>query len=500
MLVGKSHLKKFLYICMFLLFLWKSTVFLDPDFGWRVRAGEIFLKTGITRADTFSYTMPLYPWVDHGWSVSVIISQVYMHFGMVGLSLLFSSLATITLLMANLLAKLPQKTAKTVMGKLNIPLLCIFQIIFLFFGVRAQIFSWLMLVIELILYIKSEKKPKLLYVFPVLFWVWANLHGSFLMGLIVWSILIFGKSLRERKINFIEIILLVISLIVTLINPYKFGIWQEVFSSVFDSSLPGRIVEWMPAITMTNLVMIFYVAFSSTFVFLRRRSVKLEWLLVYSFMLVETALSRRHLPLWMIISIYPTTTALVDFYNSLENVKFGQVRFVPFYKWIFTIALLLAFVQTFLDANGSIKLSEEKFYPKNAIVFLQNEKSSGRIFTDYAWGGYSIWKNPDEQVFIDGRMPSWKDKNGYKAMDEYIDVVDGNKSFTDTFNKYNIEFVLWPKRLETQNLTFAKFPLINNLLSKAFNKNGPFSLGNDLQKAGWSKIYEDNVASVYSKN
>ena len=103
--------------------------------------------------------------------------------------------------------------------------------------------------------------------------------------------------------------------------------------------------------------------------------------------------------------------------------------------WIFCIAIVgwsIYWADTFF-----IGLAQS---PNNLIVisdYLNDHKCAGNLFNDYDLGGYLIWKVPSQPVFIDGRMPSWRDPSGQKYLDTYFSVING-KVWQSVFTKYNI--------------------------------------------------------------
>ena len=44
----------------------------------------------------------------------------------------------------------------------------------------------------------SERRSRRLWLFPLLMWLWVNLHGGFLLGLVVMTDYLFGKSVELR--------------------------------------------------------------------------------------------------------------------------------------------------------------------------------------------------------------------------------------------------------------------------------------------------------------
>jgi len=64
-------------LIIFVIFLIRGGVFLDPDFGWHLRVGEIIQESGFPKTDPLSFTMPTFGFVDHEWLTNISISYIY---------------------------------------------------------------------------------------------------------------------------------------------------------------------------------------------------------------------------------------------------------------------------------------------------------------------------------------------------------------------------------------------------------------------------------------
>ncbi|KKQ52973.1 hypothetical protein A2865_02030 [Candidatus Woesebacteria bacterium RIFCSPHIGHO2_01_FULL_39_17] len=514
----------YLSIFIFILFCFKGLIFLDPDFGWRLRAGEIYLTSGIPKTDPFSYTMPTFPWVDHAWSQSLIFYFIYSKLGYFGLSLLESLLAVLVLYIVSfsfgkpvlskkifknlgfyintrfLKPRLFELSYEKLGAFVNFPVLLGASIFFTFFGIRAQIVSWLMLSFLVLILFKSYL-GKAKYIIPSLFFIWANLHGSFLIGLITFFIFLFLKSVRTRKALIGEWVILLASILVTLINPYGPGIWREALSSVSDTKLRFSIVEWMPALTMLDLAIVSFIGISFALFVKYWKRMAFEEAGLYIFFLASALLSRRHLPLFVIIAL-PVTVKTINFLlGDAKRVKNGQERFTKFYKTLWLTSLIIFFIQAIFAFREAGYLGYGGFYPKEAVSYLNENLPRGEIFSEYGWGGYLIWNLPQKKVFVDGRMPSWRwDKPGNagltSAFDTYNEVLSGKTDYRKVFEKYNVEIVLWSKPKEEDKLDDLTEKL-EGFLSVFGWEARDFDLLQVLELDGWGKVYEDEVAVLY---
>jgi len=525
----KGPLLPFLVILFFLsLFVFKGVLFLDPDFGWRVVAGESFLKRGIPKTDLFSYTMPSFPWVDHAWSLSVLIYLIYSTTGFLGLSVLFSLVALASLLISAKRVKaqlenpkLFEKIALVLDGRriplfvylplnfkylsyfVSLPVILSTSILFTFFGVRVQVFSWLMVSIILYIFFSEKVWQRWKFVLPILFLVWANLHGSFAVGIEAFFLFLLLRAIRLRKVFLVDWFYFFVSLLATFLNPYGIGVWREVWSSVSDSSLRWRIAEWMPALTMLDLTIPTFIAFSGGLLFKYRKKFSLEEKGVFILFLLQAIASRRHLPLWTITALPISCKGIYYVWLEAKKVKEGVDRFNKIYEIGFLFVSALFFIQAFFAIQEANFLGKGNFYPKGAVNYLSGKVPNGQIFSEYGWGGYLIWKLPQKKVFIDGRMPSWRKKplkegELESAFDAYEEILKGKIDYKEVFRKFDIDTVLWSNPKEKTPLD-ELFEKIERFLQVFGWKPNKFDFLETLEADGWIKEYQDKAAVIYKK-
>ena len=285
----------FCFLLIIFIFYLKGLISLDPDFGWRIKAGEYYWNNGIPKTDIFSYTMPNFPWVDHAWGISLIFHLVNNFLGYPVLVFLMSllSLATILVLSKSILKydfskniydKLvfvvyskyfPRLSLKPKLKKIFpfsfFPLILATSVFLPFFGVRAQVVSWFMFSV-LVYWVSDEKVFKRIKLFlPVFFLIWTNLHGSFALGIVFLFLYLFFKLIKNRKIFISDNFIGLFSFFATFINPYGIGVWREAWSSASDPKLRWSIAEWMPSLTMFDLAMVFLICLSLIFIWKYRK-------------------------------------------------------------------------------------------------------------------------------------------------------------------------------------------------------------------------------------
>ena len=499
MSLRKHWIFALLFILIFTAFLLRGIAVPDPDFGWHIRTGSYILQQGIPHTDPFSYSMPSYLFVDHEWLTNILWSQTLSHWGMFPLLISTTLLAVGSLLLQVLIGK----TKAT-----SILLFLAAGTLFEFVGVRLQITTWFFLSFLLCILFDQKLWRRWRFLLPLLFLLWANLHGGFGIGLGVLGIVLIGKSWEEKKLVKERMLVFGLCLLATLINPYGIRLWGEFWTQFTDTNLRWTIAEWYPAYYFTNIA--FWIYFSLSVILVtryRRHYIKTE-LALYLVLLAEGLLSMRNIPIWVISSFFLTARAVQLLQKDAAKYTLGKERFAIAYKGFFVIALGIFMPQVALFFYGTYGLHEDQhLYPTNAVAYLQDHKPVEQIFTQYDWGGYMDWQMPEKKVYIDGRMASWrwhaniKGESNY-AFDEYRNVLIGKIPFTAFVQKYHISTMLIPTdqlippAMKIFGITIPK----NSFLQKLFVSDFSFyKVVQEAKKQGWREIYQDDTSVIFEK-
>lgn len=474
----------------FLIYFVKGIIFLDPDFGWHVKIGELITSSGFLFRDPFSYTMPSFPYIDIQWFSNVIFHSIYSLAGMYGLSLIYSLLMFLALVV--IIKSLGKKIIYW-----EVPVILTIGILFSFFGVRPQVASWFLWALFLGITLNEYWWKKWRFFLPPLTLLWVNLHGSFALS-ITTLLLIGAVRLYQKKLRKDFILLILLSTLASFVNPYGPRIWHEVWLQMSDSSLRWSILEWQPVFLTLDLVFFIYATLSVMLVLHNRKKFRPEELVLYFFFLVQAVSSIRHIPLWTILSLPMTIASFGYTLDTVNKIPQAISRFNKIYQYTLYAAVVILFLQSILVLKSAMAFGEETFYPKIAVIYLRENLPQGNLFSEYGWGGYLIWKLPERPVFIDGRMPSWRyklnppDETGY-AMKDYTGLLNGEIAYRDVFEKYSITAVLWPKN--RQMGYFEAFAA--KISERFFGKKEQFDLLKALKKDGWQMVYEDKISIVF---
>jgi hypothetical protein len=522
--------KSILAIFIVVGFIWIAATRIDPDLGWHLRVGELTLQTRtVPVADAFSFSMAGYHWVDHEWLVEAALAWLKGH-----------HLWPVAVIFFGLLAAAPfvvwLRRYKNWFELWFVGFLAVLMSEYI--GIRPQVISFFFffLIFELCLkrYVArgSKKIAQLvLLIFPVMFWVWANLHAGFAAGLATWALFLlaslyqsFTRRDTEQLRNLsVDLLSFVLSVVATLLNPYGLHLYGEIFRVFVSSDTARYINEWQPLISLPGLfdspwlslsVFASITLLAGVYVWLIARYYRkypLPLILVNLIFFLAFVKSIKYGPFFF-LSVMPLFS--LGFVYLWQDIKAARDKF-PFlprelqiFSWL-KIGLVFFLACLLLAAAVS---AGPMVYPQQATLVLHQlagQNQVGNLFNFYGWGGYLIWTLPEVPVFIDGRMPHWLDpQTGYSAMADYVKVFYPRSldhwEWQDVFARNRIATVLIPNS-NCSNKTVSKSPaFLRPYLAKLAAVFGPPGKNNlpclfeaALKQQGWQTVYRDNVALIF---
>jgi hypothetical protein len=106
------------------------------------------------------------------------------------------------------------------------------------------------------------------------------------------------------------------------------------------------------------------------------------------------------------------------------------------------IAAVVGSMIFFFPSAAQLQQKVDKEYPRAALDFMERQHINGRIFNQYAWGGYMEWNAPELKPFIDGRADIFV-YNG--VFEDFLRATALKNSF-EILDKYKIDYVFLPPK------------------------------------------------------
>ena len=210
----------------------------DPDLWGHVRFGlDILRDRALATVDPYSFTQDT-PWTNHEWLSEVTMGFAFSLGGATGLLVLKGIVVFLAFVI--LWHALRDVAAPWRWGCLSLVALAAHP---LTLTVRPQIWTLLLLVVLCRLLVAGGRA---LWLVPLLFVPWANLHGGWILGfgiVVVWSA---GRLLDGAGRQELSQLATVagLSAAAVLVNPYGFEMWEFIGTTVRLSRVD--ITEWQP--------------------------------------------------------------------------------------------------------------------------------------------------------------------------------------------------------------------------------------------------------------
>jgi hypothetical protein len=391
----------------------------DPDLWGHVKFGEMIWKTGhIVIPDPFSYLTAGRRWFNHEWLTEVIFYLVLAAAGSTGLILLKMALGV------GVIGSLYRHLARQGLNALRAGPIVVAVIYFLLpfvLTVRPQIFSFaLFLTVLLMIHQMSSGRPRWIWVVPLLFALWANLHGGFLAGLGIlgiWSAaelasrwLSNGRDLTLGQSAQSTLFLLAACVLATLVNPYGLHLWSFLYATALGTR--PDITEWQPIALTTayGLVYATFVALAALGLAYSRRPRRRGAMAVLIVAALLPLVALRHTPLAALAIGVLAGEHIGDAWDRwlAARTPSRSLSHVSLERALLAAALcgsllLVAFAVPRLSCI-SIAANIGGDYPARAVGLIRSSGVAANLAVDFEWGEYAIYHlGPRVKVSVDGR-------------------------------------------------------------------------------------------------
>lgn len=307
---------------------------------------------------------------------------------------------------------------------------------------------------------------------PLILLLWANTHGSFVLGLVLLPFLLLSQTGDGKK----KALVFLLSLLATFLTPFGSQLYVAVWRHFAGLDLSLLIAEWQttplwlwPIIGGTSLAaaLVFVRSHASlnSPKFLKPPIAMVLALLPFAFLALR---AQRHTPFFFLLSL-----SLLSCYRPKFSLGF---LVVPLATSFLLLSLILRWPVA-LVTNADYCQTSSLNYPCAAIGFLKKQPDKGLIFNRYEWGGFLIWQLPEFPIFVDGRMPAWPTPVNKSPYTIYLETLQTQPGWQETLRAYNLNWIL-----------ISPGVFLDLLLQP------------DPAKYGWQEIYRDKISVIYRRN
>jgi hypothetical protein len=461
------------------------------DYWWHLKIGELVYTTGrIPTANLFAWTLPAdAPFFYGAWLGQYLLYLLY-RWGGVALSLFVRTVMVLAAFwLMTYRARL--RSGSWRLAALALALAAGMSLNNLI--VRPQIWSWLPFMLFLFLlerYAAGRLDWTWLLLLPAAMAFWVNVHGAFILGLVLLGLFGFGELLRTLlrlpemrtwpELGRLAGVGLLTGL-ATFANPKGLSIVDYVVGLMTDPPSQQLVGEWQsPAPTgipntvfyVSILLLLFVLAYS------RYRLTPTDVLLIAGFLWLAWNGQRYVIWYgWVVMPLLAQATGELPIRwpnlgsrRNWLNLALALFLFVPVLLvqpwWVEWVPLPDTYWSlVWRDVDVPLQGIET---PIAATEYLR-EHPGGQLFNEMGYGSYLIWALPEQGVFIDPRVELYP----YEQWLDYVRVTQGT-DYADLFAEYGVDRVLLDRALQPElSRALAEDPL-------------------------WFKEYEDDYAQIWS--
>jgi hypothetical protein len=429
-----------------------NSLLADADTGWHIRTGEWILQhRAVPQHDLFSFTRSGQVWFAWEWCWDVTFAAIHRAAGLAGV--LFVNLAILSAVSALLFRLVRRFSDSDLLAFLLTAIaMCASMLHWL---ARPHLLSWLFFLVLLHILVRAEEgRTKLLFWLPPLLLLWANMHGSFFLGVLMIVVSAVGTALSRRDARPFWACAAVCTA-VTFANPYTWRVHWHILRYLGSSELMDNIQEFQspnfhhgPAVVFGWLLLPGVAAV--LWCLQKRRWTQSLGLLFWAHCSLVAA---RNIPLFLFVASPPIAAMLADLIPRGRHVAW----FRKSTSWILSLgeqlrpferverlhvfsALLLLYVGISLAANrpGFAAQFPPKQFPDSALGAIRSANPA-RIFTSDQWGDFFIYHlYPGSKVFVDGRS----DFYGGEFIDRCRHILNARWDWESDLKRFSTDMVV----------------------------------------------------------
>ena len=455
-------------------------LFPSADLWWHLRSGQYIIEThGVPRTDPFSFSAAGTRWIAHEWLSEVVLYAFYRCGKFIGLG---AALAISVGAAFWLATWRPKHGILLRAGAAAIAAWSVRSVL----SVRPGDFTLLLVAVYIWLLRRHQEtgSTKPLAFLPLLMLLWVNLHGGYVLGLVVILLFTVGTVLnvfggqREchegyRQARRFGLALLSCVLVVPL-NPNGLRMYSYPLETLHSSLKASAILEWQPLDLGMPAFRLFEGIAVATLLLLavdRKRTRATELMLFIPFALLALRAMRNISPCALVCA------GLLG--NHLPIGSWSWLKRLQLRGSLCAALAVAAVVGTLCISVWQVKAAawrlewfERARYPKGAVEFLQKQGLRGPIFNSYQYGGYLIWRlYPASRVYVDGRA----DLYGYEFLAHYSYMYWGIEPLQPELDRLGVNILVLDR--------FSYLAMLSPQI-----------------KTHWKKAYEDTITDVFVRS
>jgi hypothetical protein len=409
------------------------------DLAYQIRAGQIMLDTGsILRTDLFTFTAFGRPWLNQQWGAQLLFAWLFRAGSWELIALARAAAVAVSFWLLYVACRARGAGARKAAW------LCLGGLLVSIYGFvpRPQMFGFVLFALTLALLADRGRRPRRLWLVPVITLVWANLHGSFPLAPLV--LLLAWAEDRSRRAPWTRTTTLaaVASIAAASVNPYGLRVWSYVVDLSTNADVRHAIEEWQPPRLLSPSGFVFFasVALVAVIAVGARRTLGWPRLVGLAIFFVIGATAIRGVIWWslaapvLIADLFPERAprrerpSLVNTSLAVALVAIG-LAFWPWFRPTFTSS-----ADTGTSTDGLLSYAPNAYSTR----VLQTVEPGTRLFVAEPWASWFEFVAPGYPIFVDPRIELFPSA----IWDDYDAISDTAQGWERIVDRWGIDLLV----------------------------------------------------------
>jgi hypothetical protein len=411
----------------------------EYDTWWHLRTGQWIVEHGtVPTVDPFSTYGDAKPWVAYSWLFGLLLQGLYQGLGLFGIVLYRVVLAVGVVAAIRRLVVRRQPQLALAAGLVAAAAVALTPLLV---GERPGLFTILFctLTLDAVLTLREGTGSRWVWLLPVCYVVWANIHVQFIHGLFLLG-LACAAPLADRFLGVRRdgasadtwgsrgwwqlVALATACFLATFVNPYGARLYTVVVEYARQKETYGLFAE-LKAMDFREVSdwVVLGLTGAAAFALGRRRPLS-----AFDILLLAAAayfsFHAKH-DLWFVVLVacalvapWPTRSASQPS-PSPSRSESGTLGWLLAAAALVLVVAVVARQRDFSEDHLQAQVAEE--FPAEAAAVIEERGYAGPVYNHFDWGGYLLWRLPRLGSAIDGRT----NIHGDRRIKQFADTWEG---------------------------------------------------------------------------
>lgn len=381
------------------------------DFWWHLAYGRTIIASGsIPRIDTFAYTRPGAVYFDQPWLAQVLMYSLYHRIGAAGLEIVQACLVAGAYLALIRICEAAGAGRKVAVATVLMAAAMAYDN----WHIRPQTYALPLWVAALGIMQRWQRHGAGAWMLIPLVILWSNLHGTFVLPLVLGGSYLVGEGLRTWRLRGERTredlgklaTALVLASLGTLLNPHGLWLWSYTLGLIRNTTVTHLVTEWAPPRFGTPTGTLFFSTCAAILLalFIRRKRVSLTTFFVLAPFALLAAQAGRNI-IWFACAAAVCVAPLWQGRDRPRRYELPMMNAVLLGCLVLPVLLTLPPIKPVLALPPRLGALLDPATPIDAVERLRSlQQRPQRLFNDSGFGSYLIWAAPEQHVFIDARI------------------------------------------------------------------------------------------------